>query len=122
MLTPTLTRVTDPCGSCDPCRTLDGRANANQVGDLAYETEARSAGLKRDPLNCARNVIRILRSSGDHRQEFEKFIIAGNKEGWLFKYVDGERTVATVGKLQPLRDVKTRWDLVYMMLNRLRAL
>jgi hypothetical protein len=30
--------------------------------------------------------------------------------------------VATVEKLQPLRDVKTWWDLVYMMLNCLRAL
>lgn len=108
----------------DDGNTADGRANANQVGDLAYKTEAIewSAGLKRDPLNRARNVIRILRSLGDHRQEFEKFIIAGNKEGWFFKYVDGERTVATVEKLQPLRDVKTRWDSVYMMLNRLRAL
>jgi hypothetical protein len=41
--------------SPDNYNSADGRANANQVGDLAYETEAIkwSAGLKHNPLNHA---------------------------------------------------------------------
>jgi hypothetical protein len=35
---------------------------------------------------------------------------------------DGKRVVVQVPELQPLRDVKTRWDSVYMMLQRLRQL
>jgi hypothetical protein len=35
---------------------------------------------------------------------------------------DGKRVVVQVPELQPLRDVKTRWDSVYLMLRRLRQL
>jgi hypothetical protein len=82
--------------------------------------------IKRDPLRRARRVIRILRSSDDHRLGLSKLIEDGNKSG-LFTTIDphtkGDRRVpAQVPNLQLLRDVKTRWDSVYLMLRRLRVL
>lgn len=70
-------------------------------------------GIKRDPLRRARRVIRLLRSSDEHRNSFQKVIRDGNKHNWFDDKVP---------ELQLLRDVKTRWDSVYMMLRRLRQL
>jgi hypothetical protein len=79
--------------------------------------------IKHDPLRHAQRVIRLLRSSDEHRKGFEKFIQDGNEHGWFtMKDSDGKRAVVVVPELQLLRDVKTRWDSVYMMLLRLREL
>ena len=51
------------------------------------------------------------------------FIIDGNERKWFsLKTGNGKCELVKVPKLQPLRDVKTRWDSVYMMLQRLRVL
>ena len=80
-------------------------------------------GIKRDPLRHAWRVIRLLRSSDEHRTGFQKLIQDGN-EGGLFIGTDknGQRAEIIVPALQLLRDVKTRWDSVYFMLLRLRLL
>jgi hypothetical protein len=81
------------------------------------------AGIKRDPLRRARRVIRLLRSSDQRREGFRAFIRDGNQRRWFTtKNNDGKRITVQVPELQPLRDVKTRWDSVYMMLQRLRQL
>ena len=79
--------------------------------------------MERDPLKHARRVIRLLRSSDEHRIGFQKLIQDGN-EGGLFtrKGSNGKRSPITVPVLQLLRDVKTRWDSVYLMLLHLRVL
>lgn len=80
-------------------------------------------GLERDPLRRARRVIRLLRSSDEHRTGLKKLIQDGNERGWFtVKDSNGNRDTVTVPELQLLRDVKTRWDSVYMMLLRLREL
>ena len=80
-------------------------------------------GIKCDPLRHARRVIRLLRSSGEHRQGFQKFIQDGNEHRWFTtKDSNGKRLAVVVPELQLLRDVKTRWDSVYTMLLRLREL
>lgn len=80
------------------------------------------AGIKRDPLRRARKVIRLLRSSDQRRDGFRDFIRDGNRRNWFFKKTDDDRTLVKVPEVQPLRDVKTRWDSVYLMLERLRQL
>ena len=81
------------------------------------------AGIKRDPLKCARKLVRFLRSSDQRREGFRTFIQNGNVHGWFtMKDNDGKRVSVDVPQLQLLRDVKTRWDSVYMMLDRLRQL
>jgi hypothetical protein len=85
--------------------------------------KAWAEGIKRDPLRHARRVIRLLRSSGEHRQGFQKFIQDGNEHRWFTtKDSNGKRLAVVVPELQLLRNVKTRWDSVYMMLLRLREL
>jgi hypothetical protein len=83
-------------------------------------------GIKRDPLRRARRVIRILRASDTHRVGLQQLIIDGNKSGVFTmidpNFEDGRRIPTTVQNLQLLRDVKTRWDSVYLMLERLRDL
>ena len=79
--------------------------------------------MKGDPLRRARRVIRLLRSSDNHRTGFQKIIVDGNKLGlFMKKDGDGNQVKDKVPELQLLRDVKTRWDSVYMMLLRLRQL
>ena len=81
------------------------------------------AGIKRDPLKRARKLVRFLRSSDQRREGFRTFIQNGNVHGWFtMKDNDGKRVSVDVPQLQLLRDVKTRWDSVYMMLDRLRQL
>jgi hypothetical protein len=80
-------------------------------------------GMKRDPVGRARGVVRLLRVSDQRREGFRAFIEDGNERGWFMaKNSDGLRETVEVPVLQPLRDVKTRWDSVYMMLRRLHEL
>jgi hypothetical protein len=85
-----------------------------------------SAGLEHEPLRCARTIIRTLRSSDQRRLRFSKFITDGNKHGWFYaRDRNGKRILGQtvqVRNVQLLRDVKTRWDSVYLMLQRLRDL
>jgi hypothetical protein len=81
------------------------------------------AGIKCDPLRRARRVVRFLCSSDQRREGFCVFIQDGNKCSWFTAKDDnGRRTLIQVPELQLLRDVKTQWDSVYMMLQRLREL
>jgi len=79
--------------------------------------------MKGDPLQCARRVIHLLHSSDHHRMEFRKIIVNGNEHGFFTKKdSDGNQVKGDVPELQVLRDVKTRWDSVYLMLLCLRVL
>ena len=72
-----------------------------------------------DPITHARKVVRAIRGSGMRRDAFEEVIVNGNSKGW---FKNGEGKTVQIRSLQLLRDVRTRWDSVYHMLNRLREL
>ena len=81
------------------------------------------SGIKCDPIRRARRVTHILRSSDQRREGLRVFIQDGNRHNWFSKKdSDGTCVAFQVLELQLLRDVKTRWDSVYMMLGRLRQL
>jgi hypothetical protein len=71
-------------------------------------------------IDRARAVVRAIRGSGLRRDAFNEVIVNGNAKGW-FKQGQPPKTVK-LKPLQLLRDVRTRWDSVYHMLNRLREL
>jgi hypothetical protein len=72
------------------------------------------------PITRARNVVRAIRASGARRDEFNSMIVNGNKDELWIDEESGK--VITLKTLQLLKDVPTRWDSVYKMLNRLREL
>jgi hypothetical protein len=90
-----------------------------QFDILDDKVQAWYIGLKRDPIKRARRIVRIVRSSDQRKQAFKKVINTGNHSGW-FRSHDNE--VIELPDLELLRDVKTRWDSVYCMIERLLVL
>jgi hypothetical protein len=74
--------------------------------------------VKSDPIARGRNVVRVLRSSGQRREKFNEVIVDGNAKGW-FLVAD---KVVQLPVVQLLRDVQTRWDSVYFMIRRIRQM
>lgn len=89
-------------------RVPDGGGDSPQSDD---ETDAS------DPIARARNVVRAIRGSGKRRELFEEVIKDGNQRGWFER--GNPPKVVQIKPLQLLRDVCTRWDSVYLMLDRL---
>lgn len=75
--------------------------------------------LRAKPLEQARNIVQLIRASNQRCDRFRDTILRGNEEGW-FRDDKGELTQLPVVEL--LLDEPTRWDSVYVMLNRLRTL
>jgi hypothetical protein len=113
----------------DDARRRRQRLFARKIPELTLDEEqfdilddkvrAWYIGLKRDPIKRARRIVRIVRSSDQRKQAFKKVINTGNHSGW-FRSHDNE--VIELPDLELLRDVKTRWDSVYCMIERLLVL
>ena len=85
-------------------------------GRVIRESEA----LLSNPIGVARGAVRAIRVSGKRREAFDEVVRDGNRKGW-FKAGQPLKTVL-LKELQLLQDVRTRWDSVYFMLNRLREM
>ena len=72
-------------------------------------------GIRCDPLRHVKRVVRLLRSLDERRIAFCMLIQDGNDRGW-FKRTDSQHTLIKVLLLEPLMDVKMRWDSVYLLL------
>jgi hypothetical protein len=72
------------------------------------------------PVPKARSAVRVIRASGMRRDEFNTVIKNGNEKGW-FRQGNPPRVIQ-VKYLQLLRDVRSRWDSMYPMLQRLREM
>jgi hypothetical protein len=98
----------------DPVETFVAAERPREPNAQTFEE-----AVKRDPIALGRVVVRKIRSSGQRREHFKSIIIEGNSKAH-FTLPDG--SPMTVPLLQLLRDVKTRWDSIYYMINRLRVL
>jgi hypothetical protein len=76
--------------------------------------------IARDVISHARTAVRVIRGSGMRRDAFDELIVNGNLKGW-FKAGQPPKTVQ-LKNVQLLRDVQSRWDSEFLMLNRLREL
>lgn len=76
------------------------------------------AKVKQNPVNRACALVRAIRLSGVRREEFSRTIKSGNT-GRMFKE---EGKVVMVKELQLIKDVKHRWDSLYLMIVRLLEL
>lgn len=72
------------------------------------------------PIERARAAVRAIRGSGARRDAFDDVIVRGNAEGWFTREESSE--IVQIKRLQLLRDVRTRWDSVYHMLERLHEM
>ncbi len=75
--------------------------------------------IKRDPVNIARKFIRTVRASTQKREQFQMTITLGNQTK-AFKDDDG--SIVQVKDLELLRDIKHRWDSLFMMLEHMKEL
>ena len=98
-----------------PELTLDEK----QLDILDDETRAWYTGLKRDPIKRARRIVCIVRSSDQRKEAFKHVINTGNRSGWFRSH---DNKVIELPNLELLRDVKTQWDSVYRMIERLLVL
>jgi len=75
--------------------------------------------IKRDPLKCARKLVKFLHSSDQRKDALRDRITIGNESNWFIRQDDkGKCIVLKVPQLELLKDMKMRWDLVYLMLER----
>ena len=102
-------------GTDIPELTLDEK----QLDILDDETRAWYTGLKRDPIKRARRIVCIVRSSDQRKQAFKNVINTGNRSGW---FRSDDNKVIDLPDRELLRDVKTRWDSVYRMIERMLVL
>lgn len=98
-----------------------GSADLEPPNDHVPPTaQSMDEAIARDPIAMARAAIRAIRSSTARREAFTKTIVEGNRDGRFGLNANGTRR--TLDQLQLLRDVPTRWDSVYHMINRFRYL
>lgn len=71
-----------------------------------------------NPIGHGRTVVCNIRSSSQHCSNFQAAIISGNKH----ERFDVNKRVVQLPVVQLLRDVKTRWNSTYFMINRFRVL
>jgi hypothetical protein len=89
----------------------------NSPGEQSY-----ADAVTRDPIALSRNVVRVIHASGKHREAFHKVIENGNARGWFVVGEPPKQNTITIKPKELLRDVVTRWDSVYHILNRLREM
>ena len=80
------------------------------LGDTVNKGEYLKA-LAMDPVSLGRNIVHIICASSQCRKGFHDTIINGDANEWY----TGNATKLPVVEL--LRDVKTRWDSIFFMIN-----
>ena len=76
--------------------------------------------VKRDPIALGQAVVWSICASSQRHRNFEETIKDGNMKHW-FGVNDKDKFIV-IPFLRLLRDVKTRWDSVYSMINWLRVM
>jgi hypothetical protein len=94
----------------------------NSQGD--DELEEWFAAIQCDPLRRTRKLISFLRSSSQRKEGLTDIIKEGNASNRFIgpNESGSDLVVFKVPEVQLLKDVKTRWDSVFLMLRRLRQL
>jgi hypothetical protein len=88
---------------------------------VEYVKDTRNGG-DLSPIERTRSVVRAIRVSGMRRDAFESVNENGNQNGWFTQEQEHFVQQVKLQKLELLRDVQTRWDSVYLMLQRLHVM
>lgn len=95
----------------DDSEDLIEKSNSDEGRGFGQSFDAACA---QDPIARVRKIVMTIRSSGQRRDAFMKWIETGNKSGL---FVANNKPVQIQPK-QLLRDVRTRWDSTYQMIKR----
>ena len=95
------------------------RLDSDEDDSPGFENKNRARG---DALKHARKLVCFLRSSDKQKLGFRNFIKRGNKVGLFNRVVGREMQTVKVPVVEPVRDMKTRWDSAYLMVLHLRLL
>lgn len=94
------------------------RTWTNSIGNVV-DRDSYVDSIRTDPIGRGRAIVRAVRSSGQRRTNFRQTIISGNEQE---RFVNDVGNIVKLPVTQLLRDVRTRWDSTYYMINRVRAL
>ena len=110
----------EPSKDDSDVESVDSDDNEN---DSPLDSYPWAKGLRHNPLKHAQRLIHFLQASDQHKKLLHTVIEEGNKRSWFtMKDKQGKHVVIDVPQLQLLRDLKIRWDSVYLMLDRLMSL
>ncbi|KAF9225639.1 hypothetical protein BS17DRAFT_879002 [Gyrodon lividus] len=87
--------------------------------NIVVDKDAYLEALREDPIALGHDVICIVHASNLRREAFNNTIITGNQMNW-FTDEEGEPTNLPILKL--IRDMKSHWDSIYLMINHLHIL
>ena len=104
---------------------IDGISQAKHSEDWVAPTQPTQPTTYSNALACniishSRTVVQVIWGSGMRRDAFEELIVNSNSKGWFKGGQPPENF--QLNQLQLLWDVRSRWDSVHLMLNRLREL
>ena len=106
----------------DLCSGQAIRAASGGVEHVDVSSSSSSDAGASDPIAIAYAAVWAIWGPGPCREAFNKVIKDGNASGW-FKRGDLEPPeTIQLKELQLIQDVRTRWDSVFHMLNRLREM
>ena len=101
------------CAVTDGAMDNDAYSLSSNDDDDAHSSSSDDTPPAPNPIQVACAVVRAIQGSGQRRTNFEKLIAQGNSSGW---FKEGRQSVQ-LKNLQLLRNVRTRWDSVYYMLE-----
>lgn len=108
--------VTDEYADADFSQVSQAWVDA--LGNI-IDKDAYIEAVRHDPISLGRDIVQVIRASSLRRESFHATLTTGNQMNW---FTDDDGNPATLPILELLRDVKTRWDSIYFMINRLRTL
>lgn len=106
-----MSSVAAPVNDDDDPEDETGARNTDEGRGFGQTFEGACA---QDPIARLRKMVVTIRSSGQRRNAFMKWIETGNKSG-LFVL---QNKPVQIEPRQLLRDVRTRWDSTYQMIKR----
>lgn len=109
----------DESGGAGNVDSKDSKDDSNPF-TVSRKSHPWDKGIKMNPLLHAHKLVHFLQASDQRKTFLQSVIKDGNEQSWFHrKDNEGNNVSGKLPQLQLLKDVKTRWDSVFLMLNRL---
>jgi len=117
MLHLTVLEMIEACTSKDAMDDVTAPFTSPHEEPINPDRQSLIEAMDRDPVGQARDFVNVIRASQLRRHEFLELIRIGNRrKKWMMKR-NGILKVIELKELIPPRDVSTRWESLYRMVN-----